>query len=109
MRRWLRWIVVAPVALAAMALAVANRERVTVSFDPLPLEFALPLYAVALGSLAIGIVLGGLGAWWAGRGGRRQARRDRRELRALNAELAALKSGAQSTDTTLPARANHLS
>ena len=90
------------------ALAVANRERVTVSFDPLPLEFALPLYAVALGGLAIGIVLGGSGVWWAGRGGRRQARRDRREMRALNAQLAALKSGAESTDTTLHARADYV-
>jgi uncharacterized integral membrane protein len=103
MRRWLRWIVAVPAALAAMALAVSNRERVTVSFDPLPLEFTLPLYGLALGSLAIGVVLGGVGVWWAGRGRRRQARRDRRALRALSEELAALKARAPSTGGNLPA------
>jgi uncharacterized integral membrane protein len=92
MGRWLRWIVAVPAAVVAMALAVANRERVTFSFDPLPLEFTLPLYGLVLSSLAAGAVVGGFLVWWAGLGRRRQARRDRRAARALAEELAALKA-----------------
>ena len=92
MRRWLRWIVAVPVALVAMALAIANRDRVIISFDPLPLEFTLPLYGLALSCLAVGAVVGGFLVWWAGLGRRRQAWRDRRALRALSEELAALKA-----------------
>jgi uncharacterized integral membrane protein len=101
MGRWLRWIIAVPAAVAAMGLAVSNRELVTISFEPFPLEFALPLYGVILICVAAGALLGGLAVWWAGRGRRRQARLDRRAAKALGAELAALKAARHST--TLPA------
>jgi hypothetical protein len=64
----LRWIVLPPLALVVMALAVANRQRVTFSLDPFnPTEPALgldmPLAAIVLVALFIGILIGGFAAW----------------------------------------------
>jgi hypothetical protein len=64
----LRWIVLPPVALVVMALAVANRQRVTFSLDPFnsaepALGLDLPLAAIVLIALFIGILIGGFAAW----------------------------------------------
>lgn len=64
----LRWIVLPPVTLIVMALAVANRHRVTFSLDPFnPAEPALgldmPLAAIVLAALFAGILIGGFAAW----------------------------------------------
>jgi hypothetical protein len=64
----LRWFILPPVALLVMALAVANRQEVTFSFDPFnPAEPALgltmPLALIVLGALGIGIVIGGVATW----------------------------------------------
>lgn len=86
--RYLRYLVVFIVALLAALLAVANRQLVPFSLNPLPLTLELPLYVVLLAAAAVGFVAGSLGAWWAGRRFRRAARRERRAA----AELAALRS-----------------
>lgn len=59
----LRWIVLPPIAVLAMALAVANRSHVTFSFDPFDLEkpaFAVdvPLFLIVLIAMFAGILLG---------------------------------------------------
>ncbi|MCF8469976.1 MAG: DUF1049 domain-containing protein [Parvibaculum sp.] len=64
----MRWIVLPPIVLLAMALAVANRAPVTFSMDPFdPLTPALgvevPLFLVILISMLLGILIGGAGAW----------------------------------------------
>lgn len=64
----LRWIVLPPIILLAMALAVANRTSVTFSLDPFDtvspaLAFDIPLFLIALGFTLLGILMGGLGAW----------------------------------------------
>jgi uncharacterized integral membrane protein len=58
--RLLGWIVLAPLALMAVAFAVANRAPVVVSLDPLPLRLDLPLYLVVFLALAVGLILGGI-------------------------------------------------
>lgn len=60
--RLLGWIVVLPLALVAIAFAVANRGPVRISFDPLPLAVDLPLYLALFAALFAGIVLGGVAA-----------------------------------------------
>lgn len=52
------WIVTAAVVAFAAIVAVANRDTVTLSFDPLPLGATLPLYAVVFSSISIGLILG---------------------------------------------------
>jgi len=64
----MRWIVLPPIVLLAMALAVANRAPVTFSLDPFdPLAPALgvevPLFLIVIVSVLLGIVIGGAGAW----------------------------------------------
>lgn len=64
----MRWIVLPPIVLLAMALAVANRAPVTFSMDPFDpltpaLGFEVPLFLVILISILLGIVIGGAGAW----------------------------------------------
>ena len=64
----LRWLVLPPVALIVMALAVANRQRVTFSLDPFnsaspALGLDMPLAAIVLIALFFGILIGGFAAW----------------------------------------------
>jgi hypothetical protein len=67
-RRLLKAIVLIPIAAGLVALAVANRQPVTVSFDPFdPADpaYALttPFYLVGFTILIAGVVLGGIAAW----------------------------------------------
>ncbi|MBX3491637.1 MAG: DUF1049 domain-containing protein [Parvibaculum sp.] len=64
----LRWILLPPVILLAMALAVANRSTVTFSLDPFDPEtpalgIDVPLFLIVLVSVLFGILAGGFGAW----------------------------------------------
>jgi uncharacterized membrane protein YciS (DUF1049 family) len=108
MLRFLKLLIAIPTALAIIAFAIANRQGVRVSFDPFSREapaYAIdaPLFAVALAALALGVLIGGVGAWLA-QGKHRQAeRRLKREVTRLSGETAALRSVApQSSLATLP-------
>src|SRR5690606_7157954 len=64
----LRWIVLPPLVILAMAIAVANRSSVTFSLDPFDTEapalgFDVPLFLIILASVLLGILIGGMGAW----------------------------------------------
>jgi uncharacterized integral membrane protein len=64
----LRWIVLPPVVIFAMAIAVANRRPVMFSLDPFDtaspaLGLEVPLFLVILVSVLAGILFGGMGAW----------------------------------------------
>lgn len=67
-RRFLKTIVIIPVAAVLVALAIANRQPVTVSFDPFDssdpdLTVTVPFYLVGFTVLIAGVVLGGIAAW----------------------------------------------
>jgi uncharacterized integral membrane protein len=80
-------LLIATAALAAVLLAVANREWVTVSLNPLPFQVEGPLYAVLMVAGFVGVVAGGVAGWTASLKWRRVARRQRRELAALELRL----------------------
>jgi uncharacterized integral membrane protein len=89
-------IIVVPLAAVIIAFAVANRETVTMSFDPFsstnPAYAAtLPLFAVILLVLIAGVVVGGVAAWLRQSKWRRRARELDGEVRALRAELDAIR------------------
>jgi len=86
-KKLLTWILLPPVAVVVVVLAIANRGAVPVSLHPLPLELGVPLYAVAMASVLLGVVAGGAAAWAHGRKWRRLARERRRQLERLEAEL----------------------
>ncbi len=89
--KFVYWILLLPAGLLAIILAVANRVRVTLSFDPLPFELELPLYVIMLASIFVGIVIGAGVMWWRDGRLRRLARRRGRETAELERELRTLR------------------
>jgi len=95
-RKILRTIVLIPAAAVLVALAVANRQPVTVSFDPFdPADpaYALttPLYLVGFALLIMGVVLGGIATWLEQGKSRRTSARLAAELGVVRSELGRLK------------------
>jgi uncharacterized integral membrane protein len=91
-RKILTAIVAVPLAAVIIAFAVANRESVTVSFDPFSsvnpaCAATLPLFAVVLLVLIFGVVVGGAAAWIRQGKWRRAARQLESENRQLRAEF----------------------
>ena len=96
-------------------LAVDNRQMTTVSFWPTPYSYDLPVFAIFLIGLALGIVLGGFAVWTGGSARRAEARHlrqragvaDAAEKRRQEAEEAAIVESArrrnQGGGTALPA------
>ena len=89
-------IIVVPLAAVIVAFAVANRQSVTVSFDPFsaasPAYAAtLPLFAVIFAVLILGVLVGGIAAWIRQGKWRRTARRLDGEVRALHQEMDAIR------------------
>ena len=87
-------VILIPLAVVIIAFAVANRHMVTVSLDPFSAEapaatFTLPLFALVIGLLILGVVIGGVASWLRHGRLRRALRRLDREAAALRAELAA--------------------
>jgi len=87
----LSFIITLPVTLAVLVFALSNRGAVGLTFWPFDVTIDLPIYLLVLGSLLLGLLLGGLIAWLAGRRVRRQARRLQQETRRQAAEIADLK------------------
>jgi uncharacterized integral membrane protein len=94
-QKFVRALILIPLAILLVAFAVANRQAVTLSFDPFnPSEPAfsltLPLYALILGLVVAGVIVGGIAAWlrqgkWRGRA--RYAETRAHALRSENYEL----------------------
>jgi uncharacterized integral membrane protein len=89
-------LVLVPLALLIVVFAVANRQPVTVSFDPFgagdpALSATLPLYIFIFILVILGVIVGGLAAWLRQHKWRRAARRAAAEARALKADLAAVR------------------
>jgi uncharacterized integral membrane protein len=81
MKRLLAVLIFGPLAVILVLLAVANRAPVRLSVDPFnpgsdALSVDLPLYFVAFGALAVGVLLGGVAVWLRQGRYRRSARRE---------------------------------
>ena len=67
MKRLLEVLILLPLAIIGVALAVANRHAVTVSFDPFTSTAAgaveAPLFIVLIVALVVGVLLGGFFTW----------------------------------------------
>jgi uncharacterized integral membrane protein len=99
LRKIIAVIVLVPLAVVIIAFAVANRHSVMVSFDPFDASepagaVTLPLFALIIVVLIIGVVIGGAASWLRQGKWRGSARRFERELARLRAKLAALEDGA---------------
>jgi uncharacterized integral membrane protein len=105
--RFLKALILLPVAILIVLLAVANRAPVTLSLDPFSQEapefaFQLPLFAVIFAAIMLGVLVGGTASWLAQGKNRKTRRQLRREARQLRYETERLKAQSPAS-TTLPA------
>jgi uncharacterized integral membrane protein len=96
LRKILTAIIVIPLVVVIVAFAVANRQMVTVSFDPFSAAapayaVTVPLYLEVFAVLILGVIVGGIAAWLGQGGWRRTARRLDADVRELHEELAGIR------------------
>ena len=96
LRKIVAAVILIPLAIVIVAFGVANRQFVTLSFDPFSAErpassVSLPLFVLVIGLLILGVVIGGVATWLSHGRWRRAARRFEREVQTLRGELAALR------------------
>jgi H+/Cl- antiporter ClcA len=108
LRRIVAIIILVPLAIVIVAFAVANRQTVTISFDPF--DPAQPIYSTAtwlflpiLGALLLGVVIGGLASWLGQGRWRAAARKFEREMQVLRGKLSAYEGMAGSQNHIGPA------
>jgi uncharacterized integral membrane protein len=109
-RKVLAAVILVPLAVVIIAFAVANRQIVTVSLDPFSADhpaasLTLPLFALVIVLLIVGVLIGGIAAWLRQSKWRRTARRLEREIADLHIEIEGLKRTAGITTTTVEAAA----
>ena len=102
LRRIVAAIILVPLAILIIAFAVANRETVTVSLDPFSghdpaATVSLPLFALVIALLIIGVLIGGAASWLRQGKWRGAARRFERELQVLRGKLAVLEGMEESS------------
>jgi uncharacterized integral membrane protein len=109
-RKIIAAVILVPLAVVIIAFAVANRQIVTVSLDPFSTEhpaasLTLPLFALVIVLLVLGVLIGGIAAWLRQSKWRRTARRLEREIADLHIEIEALKgtAGVSATSINAPA------
>jgi uncharacterized integral membrane protein len=83
-RRLVQILIYLPLAIILIVLSVANRHSVTISLDPFngtepALSVTLPLFLIIFGALFIGVIVGGVAAWFTQGKWRKRARRSRSE------------------------------
>lgn len=98
MRKFISAVILVPVAVVLTVFAVANRELVTLSFDPFnsadpALSLRLPLFVLLIAAAVLGVVAGGLATWFRQRHWRKSARRSEAELRQMRRTVAAQPPG----------------
>jgi len=106
LRKVLTIVIVVPLAVLIVAFAVANRQAVTVSFDPFssanPAYAAtLPLFVLIFALVILGVVVGGVATWLRQASWRRTARALDADVRTLHQELEAMRRRAAEDEARL--------
>jgi uncharacterized integral membrane protein len=96
LRRIISTLIVVPLTVIIIAFAVANRQSVTVSFDPFsstsPAYAAtLPLFVLVFVLMILGVLMGGTAVWIGQTKWRRTARKLDGEVRTMHQELDAMR------------------
>jgi uncharacterized integral membrane protein len=99
MRKFFTVLIVIPLALIFIVFAVANRQFVTVSFDPFnsvnpAIHVSLPLFVLIIAVAILGVIAGGIATWFGQRRWRRAARQHAADARTARAQLAELRANA---------------
>jgi uncharacterized integral membrane protein len=106
LRKIVAALILVPLAVVIIAFAVANRQIVTVSLDPFSASdpaaaMALPLFALIMLLLIVGVLIGGMAAWLRQGKWRTAARRLERQVEALRKKVDALE-GMERGPTIVP-------
>ena len=108
MIRFLKVVILVVCAVVLLGFAFANRDYVTVSFDPFSsadnaaFSIPAPLFAVVIVAAMLGVVAGALATWFSQGRHRRASRQSRVEAEKWRAQAQALKT-ARPQETTHPA------
>jgi uncharacterized integral membrane protein len=96
MLRYLKLLVILPVAVLVVWLAVINRGPATLTYLPPQIAgggaVTLPMFVVLFLAVMAGVVVGGMAAWWVQGRHRRLERAYRREAEALKKEAERLRA-----------------
>jgi len=98
MFRFLKIVILILLAVVLLGFAFANRDLVTVSFDPFAstdsaaFSIAAPLFAVVIVAAMLGVVAGALATWVSQGRHRRASRQSRAEAEKWRAQAQALRS-----------------
>jgi uncharacterized integral membrane protein len=90
MKAALKALILVPLAVLVVLFSLANRDAVTVNFDPFgtkseDLSLTAPLFLIVILSIMLGVMLGGIAAWLVQGKHRRAARLARAEADRLRA------------------------
>jgi uncharacterized integral membrane protein len=96
LRKIVAVLVLIPLAILMVLLALANRQAVTISLDPLlpdkpAFVVTQPMFLVLLVAVTAGVFIGGLAAWPRQARWRRRARRAQAEAQVLRTETETLR------------------
>jgi uncharacterized integral membrane protein len=105
-------LILVPLAIILIAFAVANRQTITVSFDPFDktepaFSLALPLYVLILALVIAGVIVGGIAAWMRQGKWRWRARLAESKARELRVENDQLKRRDGAVPSSVPPSAAH--
>ena len=92
MRKLIAAVILIPLAIVIMVFAVANREIITISFDPFDsaqpaYALKMPLFILIFVLVGIGVLVGGIAAWLKQHKWRVRARRAEAEARDLRTRI----------------------
>jgi uncharacterized integral membrane protein len=110
LRKMVAAVILVPLAAVIVAFAVANRQEVTLSFDPF--DPSHPAYSQTMWlfvpifvALILGVMIGGTAAWLRQGRWRGAARRLERQAQAMRRKVEAFE-GTASAPTIVPERRN---
>jgi uncharacterized integral membrane protein len=103
LRKIVTAVIIVPLAIVVVAFALANRQAVTVSFDPFSAASpayaaSMPLFVLIFVLVIAGVLIGGIAAWLRQAAWRRTARRLDADVRALHQELEQMRRRAAEED-----------
>lgn len=96
MKRIFRWLITFPILAIIGLLLIANRHNILVSLDPFnaeapALSFQIPLYLIILGSIFVGLMLGGTLTWFGQHKYRKASRVERQNADKWHTEADSLR------------------
>lgn len=101
MAKFFKLLILVPLAILVLAFAIANRQTISVSFDPFSNPDAstaivtAPLFLLLFITLVVGVILGGTATWFTQGINRRKARVARNEAEQWRDEALRLRQQPQ--------------